>query len=245
MRTMPGPRRCSASTATACSSRPWRLPAPWRACPGMLIVAQYGGLGFAGGFQFGLKALIAAIIGGIGSIPGALLGGFVRGLVRNPLVCLSAHRGARHGALCGPDRVPDLSARRIAGIAGSNTATRLTDARTRSRRPPWQITPSPSTTCRRAAGTIKGQVLRTPARARPAPVRAHRRDGLREAREHAADRLLQGARRGHEARKPRRRTSAAAASSPCRPATTPRRSPTMHGASASPPPSSCRRARPW
>ena len=47
---------------------------------GLLIVAQYGGLGFAGGFQFGLKALIAAIIGGIGSIPGALMGGFAVGL---------------------------------------------------------------------------------------------------------------------------------------------------------------------
>jgi branched-subunit amino acid ABC-type transport system permease component len=47
---------------------------------GMLIVAQYGGLGFAGGFQFGLKALIAAIIGGIGSIPGAMLGGVAVGL---------------------------------------------------------------------------------------------------------------------------------------------------------------------
>ena len=47
---------------------------------GLLIVAQYGGLGFAGGFQYGLKALIGAIIGGIGSIPGAMLGGFVVGL---------------------------------------------------------------------------------------------------------------------------------------------------------------------
>ncbi|WP_445500583.1 branched-chain amino acid ABC transporter permease [Microvirga sp. G4-2] len=47
---------------------------------GMLIVAQYGGLGFAGGFQYGLKALIGAIIGGIGSVPGALLGGFIIGL---------------------------------------------------------------------------------------------------------------------------------------------------------------------
>ncbi|MBA1157252.1 branched-chain amino acid ABC transporter permease [Microvirga mediterraneensis] len=47
---------------------------------GMLIVAQYGGLGFAGGFQYGLKALIAAVIGGIGSIPGAMLGGFAVGL---------------------------------------------------------------------------------------------------------------------------------------------------------------------
>lgn len=50
------------------------------ALAGLLIVAQYGGLGFAGGFQYGLKALIAAIIGGIGSIPGALLGGFAVGL---------------------------------------------------------------------------------------------------------------------------------------------------------------------
>jgi branched-chain amino acid transport system permease protein len=47
---------------------------------GMLIVTQYGGLGFASGFQFGLKALIAAIIGGIGSVPGALLGGVAVGL---------------------------------------------------------------------------------------------------------------------------------------------------------------------
>lgn len=47
---------------------------------GFLIVAQYGGLGFAGGFQYGLKALIAAIVGGIGSIPGALLGGVAVGL---------------------------------------------------------------------------------------------------------------------------------------------------------------------
>jgi branched-subunit amino acid ABC-type transport system permease component len=47
---------------------------------GMLIVAQYGGLGFAGGMQFGLKALIAAIVGGIGSVPGALLGGFAIGV---------------------------------------------------------------------------------------------------------------------------------------------------------------------
>nr|WP_246728513.1 branched-chain amino acid ABC transporter permease [Microvirga terricola] len=50
------------------------------ALSGMLVVAQYGGLGFAGGFQYGLKALIAAVIGGIGSIPGALLGGVAVGL---------------------------------------------------------------------------------------------------------------------------------------------------------------------
>jgi branched-chain amino acid transport system permease protein len=46
---------------------------------GLLIVVQYGGLGFADGFQFGLKALIAAVLGGIGSVPGALLGGIAVG----------------------------------------------------------------------------------------------------------------------------------------------------------------------
>lgn len=47
---------------------------------GALMVAQWGGLGFAGGFQFGLKALIAAVLGGVGSVPGALLGGLGLGL---------------------------------------------------------------------------------------------------------------------------------------------------------------------
>ena len=40
-----------------------------------------------------------------------------RGLVRDPVVRLSADRGARHGALCGPGRVPDLPARRLARLA--------------------------------------------------------------------------------------------------------------------------------
>jgi branched-chain amino acid transport system permease protein len=47
---------------------------------GMLIVIEFGGLGFAGGFQFGLKALLAAVVGGIGSVPGALAGGWLVGL---------------------------------------------------------------------------------------------------------------------------------------------------------------------
>ena len=42
---------------------------------GMIMTVVYGGMGFAGGFQIGLKALCAAVLGGIGSVPGAALGG--------------------------------------------------------------------------------------------------------------------------------------------------------------------------
>ncbi len=42
---------------------------------GIIVTVLYGGMGFAGGFQLGLKALVAAILGGIGSIGGAALGG--------------------------------------------------------------------------------------------------------------------------------------------------------------------------
>ena len=50
------------------------------ALAGVLTTLYYGGVGFAGGQLVGLKALIAAVIGGIGSVPGALLGGIVLGL---------------------------------------------------------------------------------------------------------------------------------------------------------------------
>jgi len=43
-------------------------------------VVQYGSLGFAGGFGLGLKALVGAVLGGIGSVPGALLGGLAIGI---------------------------------------------------------------------------------------------------------------------------------------------------------------------
>jgi branched-chain amino acid transport system permease protein len=46
---------------------------------GYVITVYYGALGYAGGITLGLKALIAAIVGGIGSVPGALLGGILLG----------------------------------------------------------------------------------------------------------------------------------------------------------------------
>jgi branched-subunit amino acid ABC-type transport system permease component len=38
---------------------------------GVVVTVLHGGMGFAGGFALGLKALIAAILGGVGSIGGA------------------------------------------------------------------------------------------------------------------------------------------------------------------------------
>ncbi|MBN1963897.1 MAG: branched-chain amino acid ABC transporter permease [Anaerolineae bacterium] len=51
------------------------------AAAGMMVGIYYGSFDFSLGWVFGLKAFIAAILGGIGNIPGAVLGGFLLGLV--------------------------------------------------------------------------------------------------------------------------------------------------------------------
>jgi branched-chain amino acid transport system permease protein len=47
---------------------------------GVLTTLYYGGVGYSGGLVIGLKALVAAIIGGIGSINGALIGAILVGV---------------------------------------------------------------------------------------------------------------------------------------------------------------------
>ena len=47
---------------------------------GLLIASHIGQINFAIGFLAGIKAFTAAVLGGIGSIPGAVLGSFVLGL---------------------------------------------------------------------------------------------------------------------------------------------------------------------
>jgi branched-chain amino acid transport system permease protein len=47
---------------------------------GFVMVIFYGGVGYAGGTVLGLKALLAAVIGGIASVPGAVLGALFLGL---------------------------------------------------------------------------------------------------------------------------------------------------------------------
>ena len=51
---------------------------------GMMVALRYGSFDFTLGWTFGLKAFIAAILGGIGNIPGAMLGGLLLGTRREP-----------------------------------------------------------------------------------------------------------------------------------------------------------------
>jgi branched-subunit amino acid ABC-type transport system permease component len=50
---------------------------------GVLVALHYGSFNFTLGWTFGLKAFIAAILGGIGNIPGAMLGGILLGTVES------------------------------------------------------------------------------------------------------------------------------------------------------------------
>jgi branched-chain amino acid transport system permease protein len=51
------------------------------AAAGVMASAYYGEIDFNMGFLIGLKAFTAAVLGGIGNIPGAMLGGYVLGMI--------------------------------------------------------------------------------------------------------------------------------------------------------------------
>lgn len=53
------------------------------AVAGVMVTLSYGVAHFFMGYTAGLKAFTAAVLGGIGSIPGAMLGGFMLGLIEN------------------------------------------------------------------------------------------------------------------------------------------------------------------
>jgi branched-chain amino acid transport system permease protein len=55
------------------------LGAGYAAIAGFVILLRYGGVRFSDGYLLGFKALTAAIIGGIGSVPGAMVGGLIIG----------------------------------------------------------------------------------------------------------------------------------------------------------------------
>jgi branched-chain amino acid transport system permease protein len=51
------------------------------AVAGLMFLAYYGVIDFFVGFVAGIKAFTAAVLGGIGSLPGAMLGGLLIGLI--------------------------------------------------------------------------------------------------------------------------------------------------------------------
>jgi branched-chain amino acid transport system permease protein len=51
------------------------------AVAGVMYLLQYGVVNFADGFVPGVKAFTAAVLGGIGSLPGAVIGGLLIGLI--------------------------------------------------------------------------------------------------------------------------------------------------------------------
>jgi branched-chain amino acid transport system permease protein len=51
------------------------------AVAGLLYMVHYGVVNFADGFVPGVKAFTAAVLGGIGSLPGAVIGGILIGLI--------------------------------------------------------------------------------------------------------------------------------------------------------------------
>jgi branched-chain amino acid transport system permease protein len=51
------------------------------AVAGMMVTLYYGNNDFFMGFVAGIKAFTAAVLGGIGSLPGAMLGGILIGLI--------------------------------------------------------------------------------------------------------------------------------------------------------------------
>lgn len=56
------------------------IGATMAALAGVLVTLDYGGFDFYIGFIIGIKAFTAAVLGGIGSLPGAMLGGIILGL---------------------------------------------------------------------------------------------------------------------------------------------------------------------
>ena len=56
------------------------IGAAMAAIAGVLVTLNYGSFDFFVGFVTGIKAFTAAVLGGIGSLPGAMLGGIVLGL---------------------------------------------------------------------------------------------------------------------------------------------------------------------
>lgn len=58
---------------------------------GVMVGTYYGQIDFTMGWSYGLKAFTAAILGGIGNIPGAMIGGLLLGRDRGARRVVSRH----------------------------------------------------------------------------------------------------------------------------------------------------------
>ena len=74
---------------------------------GLMVGIYYGQIDFTMGWSYGLKAFTAAILGGIGNIPGAMIGGLLLGVIEAPGRRLHRHRLEGCHRLHGADPHPD------------------------------------------------------------------------------------------------------------------------------------------
>ena len=89
-----------------------------------MYLLYYGVVDFYIGFVAGVKAFTAAVLGGIGSLPGAMLGGLLIGLIETFWSAYFSIEYKDVAAFSDPDRGADLPADRHPRPAGSREGVR-------------------------------------------------------------------------------------------------------------------------
>ena len=106
---------------------------------GVLVGLVFGQINHFMGFNYGLKGFTAAVVGGIGSIPGAMLGGLLIGLASRSRVGYISTHVRQLTAPSGPDRLLDPDRRSCCAPERDPRQAR------RSRRSDATSTPTPET----------------------------------------------------------------------------------------------------
>ena len=104
------------------------------AVAGTMYLMYYGVVNFSDGFVPGVKAFTAAVLGGIGSLPGAVIGGLLIGLIETHLVGLFLDRLQGRRRLLDPRHHADLPAAGPARPAGSGEGLSVAAPATARRR---------------------------------------------------------------------------------------------------------------
>ena len=111
---------------SAIFARTFALASGFAGLAGFVMTMFYGSVGYGSATTLGLKALIAAILGGIGSVPGAFLGGLLVGALRGALVDRLPHRLPRRRGLQPAGDPPDAASRRDSWGAGERPGAQVT-----------------------------------------------------------------------------------------------------------------------